>query len=397
MAPSRTVLIAGAGIGGLTAAMALARAGFRVVCFEKSDKLEEVGAGLQLSPNATRILIDLGVAPALTRRAVVPESIHMHAGRSGRELAVIPLGEEATFRFGAPYWVVHRGELQSALLETVAQNPDIELRLGHQFEDAATHANGVTVVIRHGLHRTQEQGLALIGADGVWSAVRKHMKIDAKPQFGGRTAWRGTLDATLLPRDFAAPRVRLWMGSDAHLVTYPVKDGQRVNVVAVVADTWNRPGWSEPGDVKDIAARFAFPQWATGPRMVISSVEEWKRWALFELPLVEAMNAGPIALLGDAAHAMVPFLAQGAAMAIEDAWVVAKCLAATSDNVAEALRRYDAQRAGRVAHVQRAARKAGQIYHLSGLMGMARNLSISAMGGARLRSRYDWIYDWRYA
>jgi len=395
MANVRTVVVAGAGIAGLSVALALVRKGFRVICLDKVEALSEVGAGLQISPNASRLLLDIGAGEALARRVIVPSDIQILSGPSGRALATIPLGEAAEFRYGAPYWVIHRGELQSALRETAANHPDIEIRLGEQVEDHATHANGLSVVIRKGLGRYQEHALALVGADGVWSTLRQHMNVAAKPRFGGRTAWRGTIDASLLPREFAAPRVRLWMGIDSHLVAYPMKGGRQVNVVAVVADDWSRPGWSEPGDPAQISARFGGPAWSAVPRMLIGAVEEWRRWALFEVPVPNSLVSGACALIGDAAHAMVPFLAQGACMAIEDAAVLAQCLAENPQDAAAALRRYDALRAPRVTRVQNAARQAGRIYHLSGPARIARNQAMRVLGGQRLLARNDWIYDWR--
>lgn len=392
---SRTVVVAGAGIAGLTAALALANCGFRVICIEKSAALADIGAGIQLSPNATRILLDLGLGDVLASRIVSPTEIRIASGPSGREIVRIPLGESAAFRYGAPYWVIHRGALQAALLEAVERVPDIELRPGEQVEDWATHAKGLSAVIRRGLKRYQETALALVGADGVWSATRTLLKSPAQPRFGGRVAWRGMADTTLLPRDFAAPCVRLWMGADAHLVAYPMKDARRVNVVAVAGDSWNRPGWSEPAKPADVAARFAYREWSATPRMLIGAVEEWTRWALFEVPVPAALASGPVALIGDAAHAMLPFLAQGACMAIEDAVVLARCLADSPGDAAAAFRRYDAMRAPRVTRVQNAARQAGQIYHLAGMARFARNQTMRLIGGERLLARQDWIYDWR--
>src|SRR5216684_3570390 len=175
VAASRTIVVAGAGIGGLTASLALARQGFRVVILEKAERLEEAGAGLQLSPNASRVLIELGLQPRLAGRAVTPDAISLMSARSGGEIARLPLGEAATFRAGAPYWVVHRADLQAALQAHVNDNPDIDLRLGCQFEDVATHDKGLTVVQRSGNTRRQDLALALIGADGIWSSVRHHL------------------------------------------------------------------------------------------------------------------------------------------------------------------------------------------------------------------------------
>jgi salicylate hydroxylase len=386
VAVARTIVVAGAGIGGLTASLALAARGFRVIILEKSERLEEAGAGLQLSPNASRILVELGLQPRLAPRAVTPDSISIMSARAGGEIARLPLGEAAAFRAGAPYWVVHRADLQAALLAAVGDRQDIELRLGCQFEDVTGHAKGLTVVARSGDARRQELAVALIGADGIWSSVRHHLFPQVQPQFSGLIAWRGTLDATALPREHTAPRVQLWMGPNAHLVAYPIAGARQINVVAIVPGTWNRPGWSVPGDANELKNAFASSRWPASARMLIGAVDGWRKWALFTL-------------LGDAAHAMLPFAAQGAAMAIEDAAVLAQCLSDSSgENVAgipAALKRYSRLRRSRVLRVQRAARQSGRIYHLTGPAALARDLTIKAMGAKRMLARQDWIYDWR--
>ena len=399
MAASRTIFIAGAGIGGLTAALALARQGFRIVVLEKAERLEESGAGLQLSPNASRVLIDLGLQPRLAPRAVTPEAISIMSARSGGEIARLPLGEAATARAGAPYWVVHRADLQAALQAEVIDHPDIELRLGCQFEDVASHAKGLTVAHRSSATRQQELALALVGADGIWSSVRNHLFPKVQPQFSGLIAWRGTLDAAQLPREYAARRVQLWMGPNAHLVAYPISGAQQINVVAVVPGTWNRPGWSAPGDIAEIKNAFASSPWPGAARMMVGAVDSWRKWALFTVPERSEWTAGASALLGDAAHAMLPFAAQGAGMAIEDAAVLARCLGETQreggPTIAAAMQRYARLRRSRVARMARAARSAGQIYHLTGPVAFARDLTIRAMGAKRLLARQNWIYDWR--
>ena len=398
MAVTRTIVVAGAGIGGLTAALALAAKGFRVVVMEKAERLEEAGAGLQVSPNASRILVDLGLQPRLAGRAVTPESINIMSARAGGEIARLPLGEAASFRAGAPYWVIHRADLQAALQAAVNDHPDIDLRLGCQFEDVTAHAKGLTVVQRRGNVRQSELAVALIGADGIWSAVRHHLFPDVQPQFSGLIAWRGTLDATALPREYTSARVQLWMGSNAHLVAYPISGGRQINVVAVVPGTWNRPGWSAPGETNDIKSAFA-SRWPATARMLVNAVDEWRRWALFTVPDFGEWSHGAVALLGDAAHAMLPFAAQGAGMAIEDAAVLAKALGdSAGDNVAgipAALKRYGKSRRARVLQVQRAARQQGRIYHLAGPLALARDLAIKTMGPQRMLARQDWIYDWR--
>jgi len=395
VADSRTIVVAGAGIGGLTASLALAARGFRVIILERAERLEEAGAGLQLSPNASRILIDLGLQPLLAPHVIAPESISIMTVRTGKEIGRIPLGEAATFRYGAPYWIVRRADLQAALVAHVKSHPDIDLRLGAQFEDVAVYPKGVTVVQRAGTSRQQEPVLALIGADGVWSSVRHQIFPEAQPQFTGSIAWRGTVDAAQLPRGFNAQRVQLWMGTNAHLVAYPMSGGKRINVVAIVSGKWNRPGWSEPGDVVEIANHFSAPQWPIAARMMIGAVDSWRKWALFAMRDGGAWNKGPIALLGDASHAMLPFAAQGAGMAIEDAAVIAKCLEGSPTNPTAAFVQYAALRTPRVTRAQRTARKNGQTYHLGGPVGFARDQVIRLLGGSRLLSRQDWIYDWR--
>lgn len=395
MATPRTIVIAGAGIGGLTTALALTAKGFRVLIIEKAEKLEEAGAGIQLSPNASRILIDLGLEPLLAPHAIALDAVSMMSAPAGRELARIPLGEAAAFRYGAPYWIVHRADLQSALLAKVNDNPDIELRLGVQFDDVASHANGVTVVLRRDMTRHQETALALVGADGLWSAVRNHLFPDVRPTFSGRIAWRGMIEASQVPRDFREKRVQLWMGRNAHLVAYPVSGGRRVNLVAIVEGEWNRPGWSEPGAAAEIKAYFDAPKWPGAARLMVSAVESWRRWALYSIKDGGVWTSGNVALLGDAAHAMLPFMAQGAGMAIEDADAIAHCLAQSPGDVAGALARYAGQRRGRVARVQRTARMIGHIYHLGGPLAAARDFAIQRIGGARLLARQDWIYERR--
>jgi salicylate hydroxylase len=397
VATARTVIVAGAGIGGLTAALALAAKGFRVVILEKAERLEEAGAGLQLSPNASRILIELGLQERLAPRAITPDAVSIMSARSGGEIAPLPLGEQAGLRAGAPWWVLHRADLQAALQAAVEDNPEIELRLGCRFEDVAAHAGGVTVSRRSATTVSQQEALALIGADGVWSAVRQRVFPEIQPQFSGLIAWRGTFEATQLPGEPTARRVQLWMGSNAHLVVYPISAGRRINVVAIMPGTWNRPGWSADGDATEIGNAFTSRHWPEPAGMMIGAVEGWRKWALFTVTHPGDWSSGPITLLGDAAHAMLPFAAQGAGMAIEDAAVLATSLAGrdSAAAIAAALTRYAGLRRARIARVQRTARRNGTIYHLGGAAALARDLVIRSIGGAGVLARQDWIYRWR--
>jgi salicylate hydroxylase len=388
------VIVAGAGIGGLTAALALARNGFRVVVLEQAERLEETGAGLQLSPNATRILINLGLENRLRPLAVAPAALRVLSAATGREIVRMPLGD-AEHRYGAPFWVIHRGDLQAALAAAVARQLDITVKLGQSVEDFVAYPNGVTVSARGKAGTTEERGVAFLAADGLWSLVRKCIGHGEPPRFSGRAAWRGLIPAREVAPEFREPMVHLWLGRDAHLVHYPVKAGRVINVVVITADDWSAPGWSEPASRVDLVARLPAEAWAPPARALIRLPEAWLKWALYDRRPIRRWSMGPVALLGDAAHPMLPFLAQGAAMAIEDAAVAAQCLARQPSDAAGALRTYCAIRRGRTRKVQYAAARNGARYHLAGPSSWLRDTAMRAMGGKHLLQHYDWIYDWR--
>jgi salicylate hydroxylase len=393
--PSRTVIVAGAGIGGLTAALALKRNGFRVVVLEQAERLQETGAGIQLSPNAARLLIELGLGERLRPHVVVPQAVRVLVARSGREIVRIPLGDTAAQRYGAPYWIIHRGDLQAALAAAAAQELDISLKLGMHMEDFAIYPHGVTVSARSGAAAWNEQGHALIAADGLWSVARERLGFSEAPRFCGRVAWRALVPAADVLPEFRAPLIHLWLGADAHLVHYPVKGGRLINIVVITADDWNAEGWSEPASRVDLLPRLTTARWAPQAHALVRLPEAWLKWALFERRPLMNWTQGPAALMGDAAHPMLPFLAQGGAMAIEDAVVAAQCLARMPDDAAAALKIYAAIRRGRTRRVQRQAARNGQHYHLQGVSAMLRNAAMGLMGGQHLLGRYDWLYDWR--
>jgi salicylate hydroxylase len=394
VAPARSVIIAGAGIGGLTLALMLARKGFDVTLFELAERLEETGAGIQLSPNATHILRALGLSDRLKADVVVPEAVHMMAAKTGRELARVPLGQVAESRYRAPYWIVHRGDLQTALLRAIDAEPRIALNLGMRIEDYAAHPRGISVRWRHRNETGQEQGLALVGADGLWSRVHTRLGGSA-PRFRHRTAWRAVAPAEGVAPPFREPAIHLWLGRNAHLVHYPVMAGVLINIVAIVRDDWKETGWTAAAARDEILARFPQAQWAEPARMLLEVPKQWLKWALFDRAPLRRWGDGRVTLLGDAAHPMLPFLAQGAAMAIEDAFILSECMGNTPNDLAGAMRRYEQYRKARTARTQRAARRNGRVYHLGGLSGAARNGALRVLSGERLLARYDWLYSWR--
>jgi salicylate hydroxylase len=390
-----TVIVAGAGIGGLTAALAIAQRGFRVSVLEQAPRLDEIGAGIQLSPNAARVLIDLGLREQLQGYVVAPTELRVLDARTARQMARLPLGVTAEQRYGAPYWVIHRGDLQAVLLEAVRTTPHVTLQLGTRVEDFALHRNGVTVSAL-GMHGAlEERGAALIGADGLWSQVRRCQGHREAPQFGHHTAWRGLIGADALVEDLSAPALNLWLGRNAHIVHYPVRGFSLINVVAIIRDDWRDPGWNASGDPAELLSRFPAGLWPPPARAVLAAPQHWHKWALYDRPPVSQWGNGAVTLLGDAAHPMLPYLAQGAAMAIEDAAVLARELAASPAEPTDALRRYERRRGARTARAQRAARRNGLVYHLGGAEAFLRGIALLAMGSRGLLARHDWLYGWR--
>jgi salicylate hydroxylase len=388
-------MVAGAGIGGLTAALALARRDFHVTVLEQAERLEETGAGIQLSPNAARILIDLGLGDRLAPLVVVPEGLRVLNGKNGREILHMPLGRFASERYGAPYWSIHRGDLQAVLADAANEKLGVTLKLGVRMEDFATHDNGISVSARGRNGIWHEQGDALIAADGLWSVARARIGSADRPRFARRVAWRALIPTNVAAAEFREPLIHLWLGRDAHVVHYPVKAGAMINVVVIIEDSWNAPGWSAPANRNDLLSRLSPLRWAEPLLGLLNIPESWLRWALFDRRPLRNWSRGPAALLGDAAHPMLPYLAQGAAMAIEDAEICAQCLAQTPDDAENALRSYCSLRRTRAHKVQRLAASNGQRYHFGGLNEMIRNNVMRIMGGTRLLQHYDWIYGWR--
>lgn len=389
-------VIAGAGIGGLSAALALSRAGWRVTVLERAPVIEEVGAGLQLSPNATSILRQWGVLPRLDGLALAPRQVRIRRARDGADLTHIPL-ENAEARWGAPYLVAHRADLQRALVEQAAKDANIAIRTNMAVAGFAATAEKIVVAAKQGVVGVQVEGDLLIGADGLRSMVRDRLGlgVNDRPHYSDRTAWRTTIDAALVDPEMLRPESQLWLGPKAHLVHYPLRGGEIVNVVAIVEDAFRvetrRDFWSTLGDANFLLDRFA--KWHKSARDLLAAAPEWRKWPLFDRDPVTRWTARRVALLGDAAHPMLPFLAQGAAQAIEDAAALGEALVENPDNLDKALRAYDAARVGRAGKIQAQSRAQASIYHLTGPAALARDFVMRSMGPERLLARYDWIYS----
>jgi salicylate hydroxylase len=387
------ILIAGAGIGGLTAALALAQRGIGVKLFDQAEKLEETGAGIQLSPNATRVLIALRLADRLKPAIVEPAVIRLRSGRSGREIATLPLGATTSARYGAPYWVIHRADLQKVLLEAVAAEPRIALTLGAKVDDFTLDAAGVRARVNCGGAAREHRGSALIGADGLWSTIRARLGGSKSPRLSGRTAWRTVAPAEVVEPQYLEPVVNLWLGTGWHLVHYPIRAKAAVNIVWVMRDTWESTAWTTNVDRTDLSIRSSgLPREAA---IFVQGTGDWQKWTLCDRAPSWSWGKGLVTLIGDAAHPMLPFLAQGAATAIEDAAVLARELARSPLDPAGGLRRYEQARQTRTARIQRAARRSDFTYHLGEPAASIRDTILRGLGGERLLAQHDWIYQWR--
>ncbi|MGJ7581035.1 FAD-dependent monooxygenase [Variovorax sp. RHLX14] len=394
------ILIAGGGIGGLTAAMALARLGHRVELLEQADVFAEVGAGVQLGPNATRRLASLGLSGAVDGIAARPEALVIASAVTGEGLARLLLGEAMLHRYGAPYCCVHRADLHAVLLDAVQGSDGTEGSEGATLNLKARitriEASDDAVAIATGDGRVWE-GDALVGADGLWSVVRPKVVGDASaPHATGHTAWRGLIDQRTLPQAQRSNDVRVWLGPRLHAVAYPVRRGEALNVVVLAesAPAGDARDWNQASSLE--ALQRAIGGCCGSLQALMESIPDWRAWTLNDRePLTgpQQMASGRMALLGDAAHPMLPYLAQGAGMAIEDAVALAEALQeilGRSADLPAALARFADARWQRNARVQARARRNAEIFHMTGPMRFGRDLSLRALGPKLLD--VPWLY-----
>lgn len=390
------VLVAGGGIGGLAAALACTRGGARVQLFEQAAQFSEVGAGIQLGPNVVRVLQGWGLGQTLADVAAFPPRLEVRHAGTGRELGVLRLGDIARQRYGAAYATVHRADLHGLLLGALSAQSDASLTLGCQVGQVLKEPDGVMLQTVDGL---QVQGDLLVGADGLWSRVRELLLHDGPPRATGHLAYRAMVPQHSLPERLRSQQVTVWLGPDLHVVQYPVRGGEWLNVVGIVEGqlpaepmTSKTP---EPWDhhASASALRAAMAQTCTPLQDLMQAIEGWRRWALCDRAPMRGPHEqaqGRVALLGDAAHPMLPYLAQGAGMAIEDAAELGRVLALPGLDAVTALQGYAQRRWQRNARVQARAIRNGQIFHASGPLRWGRDAAMKLLGERLLD--LPWLY-----
>jgi salicylate hydroxylase len=382
------VLIAGAGLCGLTAALALLQRGYDVRVFEQATELREVGAGVQLGANGTRLLIALGLEAAMRRVVCEPTAKEIRLWTTGQTWPVFDLGVDSTEHYGAPYWMAHRGDFHGVLLAAVRAAAPDAIRAGAAGVGFEQTSDGVTLLLANGEHVS---GDVLLAADGVHSPTRRQMFGEGRARFTGIMAWRGLVPMERLPEHMRRMVGTIWMGHGGHVVTYPLRRGEILNFVGVVErDDWRVESWTEQGTREECARDLA--RWHEDVHAIIRNIDTPFKWALLGRDPLPHFADGRVCLMGDAAHPTLPFLAQGANMALEDAVIVARCLDAFP--VVEALQRFQAARLERTAAIVRGSSDNTKRFHNPALGDPASATAYvdREFAAEKMQERYDWLY-----
>lgn len=382
------LLIAGGGIGGLAAAFALAQDGHQVTVLEQSSNFGEIGAGIQLGPNIFKMFDYLGLTEAVKQVAYFPPGLGMNDIRTGEKIIRVPLGDVARASYGFPYGVIYRADLHQVFLDASRAQPNVTLRTSAKVASFDQSLDAVRVHLESG---ETLDGAALIGADGLWSKIREVVVGDGKPRVSGHIAYRAVLKRGDVPAHLWSDDVLLWGGEKTHLVHYPLRRGELFNLVAVFHSSKYDEGWNTFGDTAELNERFAdaVPQ----VRELLDRIETWKMWVLCDREPVKNWSDRRVTLLGDAAHPMLQYLAQGAGQAIEDAVVLREALRLTPGDLTQAFQKYQQARYLRTGRVQLTARFYGDIYHASGVQRELRNQMFQSGRESAGFAGLKWMYD----
>lgn len=390
MTSALPILISGGGIGGLAAALVLAKDGHRVTVLEQAAVFSEIGAGIQLGPNIFRMFDDIGLTEVVNKVAFFPPGLQMKDVLTGEKVVSVKLGDTARATYGFPYGVIYRADLHQVFLEACQAQSNVTLRTSAKVESFQQSTEGVTLQLSHG---QAAEGCALIGADGLWSKIREVVVGDGKPRVSGHVAYRAVLRREDVPAHLWSDDVTLWGGEKTHLVHYPLRRGELFNLVAVFHSHKYDEGWNTFGDTAELTKRFtnACPH----VKELLEKIETWKMWVLCDREPVKNWTDRRVTLLGDAAHPMLQYLAQGAGQAIEDAVVLREALRFSRGDISKAFQAYQQARYLRTGRVQLTARFYGDIYHASGVQRELRNQmfqgGIESAGFAGLKWMYDGI------
>ena len=384
-------LVAGGGIGGLAAAYALAHKGFPVRVFEQAPEFKEIGAGIQLGPNIFRALERIGLKDAVLADAHRPPGMEMRCALSGELITRIPLDDPRFLgRFKHPYAVTHRADIHAAFLKACQRDNLVSLETQRSVEGYEEDDNAVTLILHSG---ERIRGRALIGCDGMWSKIRDRIVGDGKPRVSGHIAYRAVLKKAEVPPDLWRPDVVLWAGPRTHFVHYPLRRGELYNLVAVFHSDRYEEGWNAEADASELWAHFKEQR----PQVLrmLERIETWRMWVLCDREPVKDWGKGRVTLLGDAAHPMLQYLAQGACMATEDAVCLAEKVAESPDDPPAAFEAYVQQRYLRTARVQIMARVYGDFYHARGPAAELRNQMLGPRTPEESYEGIAWLYGGR--
>jgi salicylate hydroxylase len=388
-ADARPVIVVGGGIGGMAAALALSQAGRKVELLEQAAEIGEIGAGIQLGPNAFTAMDALGVGERARRRAVYTDFLAMMDAIDASEVARIPVGEAFRKRFGNPYAVIHRADIHLSIYEEVQVDPNIRVHTSARVEHMDVRGDGVTVVDQKG---TRYEGAALIGADGGRSVTRRMLVGDGH-RVSGHVVYRAVVPKDEMPADLCWNAAAIWVGPDCHLVHYPLRGGEQYNLVVTFHSRDPEEWGVREGSREEVLSYFR--EIADRPRALLSKPTSWKRWATADRDPVAHWGKGRATLLGDAAHPMLQYLAQGACMALEDAVTLREAIRAKDGDLEAAFRLYEEKRVVRTARVVLSAREMGRIYHAKGVERLVRNSLWKGRTPERFYDAVEWLYGWR--